>query len=170
MKIGQVKFGPFSLRSFLAHMNSDPSRQASGPHQLYCPGPRLNFQHFRMSCHCKGVSCWVSVTPRSFCMRVSCKGVKIEGTRNANKPRRSNSYTKSIEALTSSSVSPGLPTISVIIGNQLLRLAMVSPFTRTLGQSSMGNGTPLLGMIFLAMRTDPVSRPINGHNAFFRGC
>ena len=35
----------------------------------------------------------------------------------------------------------------------------------TLGQSSIGNGTPLLGMICFAMRTDPVSRPMSGTSA-----
>ena len=40
----------------------------------------------------------------------------------------------------------------------------------TLGHSSIGNGTPLLGMICLAMRIDPVSRPMSGTSAFFFGC
>src|SRR6185436_5835634 len=39
----------------------------------------------------------------------------------------------------------------------------------TLGQSSIENGTPLLDMICFAMRTEPVSRPINGASAFFCG-
>ena len=40
----------------------------------------------------------------------------------------------------------------------------------TLCQSSMLNGTPLLGMTCLAMRTDPVSRPISGTSALPSGC
>ena len=40
----------------------------------------------------------------------------------------------------------------------------------TLGHSSIGNGTPLLGITCLAIRTDPVSSPISGTSAFFFGC
>ena len=44
------------------------------------------------------------------------------------------------------------------------------PCDATLGQSSIENGTPLLGMTSLAIRTEPVSRPIKGTSAFFFGC
>ena len=71
---------------------------------------------------------------------------------------------------TSSSVSPGLPTINVSIGNQLLRFSTSRPRMITLCQSSMLNGTPLLGITCLAMRTEPVSRPINGTSALPSGC
>ena len=40
----------------------------------------------------------------------------------------------------------------------------------TLCQSSMGNGTPLLGITCLAMRTDPVSIPMSGTIALPSGC
>ncbi len=151
-------------------MPSDPNRHAIGPHQLYCPGRKFIFQHFIINCHCRGRSCRVCEIPSCLAMRVSCSGVKIEGTKKANNPRRSISYTKSSVARTSSSVSPGLPTISVIIGNQLFLFATSNPFSTTLGQSSIEKGTPLLGMICLAMRTEPVSRPISGVSAFFFGC
>jgi hypothetical protein len=55
------------------------------------------------------------------------------------------------------------------MGNQLFALAMRRPSSTTLGQSSMGNGTALPGMIFLAMRTEPVSSPISGDSTFFCG-
>src|SRR6185369_11840016 len=89
---GQVKSGPLSRRNLYSHIPSEPTRHAIGPHQLYCPGRKFIFQHFIISCHCSLVSCLVCVTPVSFSMRVSCNGVKIDGTRNANKPRRSISY------------------------------------------------------------------------------
>ena len=59
--------------------------------------------------------------------------------------------------------------ISVIAGNQLFSFSTSSPRTTTLGQSSIGNGTPLLGMICLAMRTEPVSRPMSGTSALCFG-
>ena len=62
----------------------------------------------------------------------------------------------------SSSVSSGLPTISVMTGNQLFSFAIRNPSITTLGQSSIAKGTPLPGMIFLAIRTEPVSRPTSG--------
>src|SRR5262249_36454926 len=88
---GHVKFGPLILRSFHAHSASAPVRQAIGPHQLYRPGRKFSFQHFIINCHCSEVSWRVSATPFSFSIRVSWSGVKIEGTRKANSPRRSNS-------------------------------------------------------------------------------
>ena len=60
--------------------------------------------------------------------------------------------------------------MSVIAGNQLFSLRISSPRMTTLGQSSIGNGTPLLGMICFAIRTEPVSSPISGTRAFFFGC
>ena len=57
-------------------------------------------------------------------------------------------------SLTSSSVSPGLPMMSVIAGNQLFLFITSRPRMSTLGHSSIGNGTPLLGMICFAIRTD----------------
>ena len=60
--------------------------------------------------------------------------------------------------------------MSVMAGNQLFSLSVWSPFTSTLGQSSIGNGTPLLGMICLAIRTEPVSRPMSGTSALCFGC
>src|SRR2546426_1402692 len=72
-------------------------------------------------------------------------------------------------SFTSSSVSPGVPTISVIAGNQLFSFATRRPSRSTLGQSSIENGTPLLGITFFATRTDPVSSPISGQRAFFCG-
>ena len=68
-------------------------------------------------------------------------------------------------AIVSSSVSPGLPIIKVIAGNQLFSLRTRKPSSTTLGQSSTENGTPLLDMICLAIRTEPVSSPINGASA-----
>ena len=118
MSSGAVKFGPFSFRSFISQRASAPSRQAVGAHQLFCPGRRFIFQHFMISCHCSGVNAAVSVTPFWFSIRVSWSGVKIDGMKNANSPRRSTSYTRSSVARLSSSVSPGLPTISVIAGYQ----------------------------------------------------
>ena len=91
MNSGQVKPGPFSLRSFHAQSASAPVRHAVGPHQLTWPGRRFIFQHFIISCHCSGVSCAVSVTPFFFSIRVSWSGVKIDGMKNANSPRRSTS-------------------------------------------------------------------------------
>src|SRR2546423_15697545 len=55
--------------------------------------------------------------------------------------------------------------ISVIAGNQLFLFITSRPRTSTLGHSSMGKGTPLLGMICFAIRTDPVSRPTSGTSA-----
>ena len=66
-----------------------PSFHAMGAHQVLKVGRKSIFQHFMMICHCKGVSCRVSVTPRLFSIRVSCKGVKMDGTRIAKSPRRS---------------------------------------------------------------------------------
>ena len=86
-----MKSGPFSLRSFHAHRPIAPSRHAVGPHQLAWPGRRFIFQHFIISCHCSGVSWLVSVTPFFFSIRVSWSGVKIDGMKNANSPRRSTS-------------------------------------------------------------------------------
>jgi len=40
----------------------------------------------------------------------------------------------------------------------------------TLGQSSIRKGTALLGIIFFAIRTEPVSRPISGMSALLSGC
>ena len=91
ISIGHVKFGPLSLRSLYAHSPIAPSRQAIGPHQLICPGRRFIFQHFIISCHCSGVSCFVSVTPFFCSIRVSWSGVKIDGMKNAKSPRRSTS-------------------------------------------------------------------------------
>ena len=68
-----------------------------------------------------------------------------------------------------SSVSPGFPTIKVSMGNQLWWLRISSPRKTTLGQSSMGKGTPLLGITFLAIRTEPVSSPMSGTRAFLFG-
>ena len=91
MNSGQVKPGPFSVRNFHAQSAMAPVRQAVGPHQLACPGRRFIFQHFIMSYHCSGVSSRVSLTPFFFSMRVSWSGVKIDGMKNANRPRRSTS-------------------------------------------------------------------------------
>ena len=73
-------------------------------------------------------------------------------------------------ARTSSSVSSGLPTIRVNIGNQLFLFMMRRLSRTTLGQSSMEKGTALLGISFLAKRTDPVSKPASGTRTFFCGC
>ena len=60
--------------------------------------------------------------------------------------------------------------IRVIAGNQLFLFRISRPRMTTLGHSSIGNGTPLLGMSAFALVTDPVSRPISGTRAFFLGC
>ena len=60
--------------------------------------------------------------------------------------------------------------MSVMAGNQLLSFSTSRPRITMLGQSSIGNGTPLLGMICLATRIDPVSSPISGTSARFSGC
>ncbi len=60
--------------------------------------------------------------------------------------------------------------ISVTAGNQLCLFRISSPRMNTLGQSSIGKGTPLLGMICLATRTEAVSRPMSGTIARFSGC
>ena len=59
--------------------------------------------------------------------------------------------------------------MSVIAGNQLCLFITSRPRTSTLGQSSIENGTPLLGMICLAIRTEPVSRPTSGTSALCFG-
>ena len=88
---GQVKFGPFILRSFHSHAPTAPMRHAVGPHQLRSAGLRLIFQHFIITCHCSGVISRLSATPCFLPMRVSSSGVKIDGTKKANRPRRSTS-------------------------------------------------------------------------------
>ncbi len=60
--------------------------------------------------------------------------------------------------------------MSVIAGNQLFLFITSRPRMTTLGHSSIGNGTPLLGMICFAIRTEPVSRPMSGTSALFFGC
>ena len=59
--------------------------------------------------------------------------------------------------------------MSVMAGNQLFRLRISSPRMTTLGHSSIGNGTALLGMMRLPVATEPVSRPINGTSALCFG-
>ena len=54
-------------------------------------------------------------------------------------------------------------------GNQLFLFRISRPRMTTLGHSSIGNGTALLGMMRLPVATDPVSRPISGTSALCFG-
>ena len=151
------KFGPFEAPQLVKPHSYRTHAPSVGPPPVLAR-PQVHFQHFIINCHCNGVSCLVCVTPSHFPCRVSCNGVKIDGIRNANNPATLHLVMRSIvhHSFRSRRI---VATIRVIAGNQLFSFKTRRPSRTRLGQSSMWNGTPLLGIICSPSATEPVSKP-----------